>query len=832
MKFTLSWLKDYLITEASLDEVVEAMTLAGLEVEEVVDPANDLSQFSIAKIVKAGPHPNADKLQICTVKTVDGEKQIVCGAPNARKGLVTIYAPLGAYIPGLDFSLDKKPRKIRDVESFGMLCSPAELGLEEDDLKDNYDIPPETEAIDGITEIDDDLLKPKVGDSAAGTIGLDDPVIEFEVTPNRPDWLGVTGIARDLAAAGLGKLKIPAIKEIKGDFPCTVDIKTEDPKACPVFMGRIIRGVKNRPSPPWLRKRLRAIGIKPRNMLVDVTNFVAYDRCRPLHAYDADLLDGTVTARMAKEGDAFTDLNDAKYAFAAKPDDKDTTNLTDTMCIIADAQGPVGLGGIIGGARTGSSLETNNVFLEAAWFDPMTIARTGRDLKISTDARYRFERGVDPTSCREGIDLATKLILEYCGGEASEVNVAGSVPEVQGTVDFKPVDMERLTGVKLSTGRMKKIFSTLGFEVPKDVKATDQVWPIKPPGFRRDVEQSADFVEELIRIEGFDALPEDALPKLEKHASIVTPLQNRIRVARRVMAARGFQEAVTWSFMDRAQAETFSGGQEAQSDSLALANPITTDLNYMRPSVLANLAQAIQYNANHGAEDVKLFEAGPIYLTDAPEGQTITLASLVRPRPIRHWSGNKAYDVYQAKADLFALLDALGQPGHRFQIAEPSLQAWHPGRAGELKLGKNLVARFGDLHPATLKQLGVEGPLTGFEVMLNALPLPKAKAGKTKPPLELSELNPIRRDFAFLVGDDVAANDIEKAAAGADKKLVTSARIFDLYKGEGVPAGQKSIAIEVVIQPRDKNLTDQEIESISQKIVGAVSKATKATLRA
>ncbi len=802
MKFSLSWLKDYLDTDADIDGVVEAMILAGLEVEEVENPAEALKDFSIAKVTKAEQHPDADKLRVCTVETRDGTKQIVCGAPNARTGMTAVYAPLGAYIPGLDFALDAKPRKLRGVESHGMMCSTKELELGEDH--------------DGIMDLDDAL---ELGTPVAEALGLNDPVIDFEVTPNRPDWLGVTGIARDLAAAGLGKVTIPAVEPVKGEFPCPVKVEIESSDACPIFAGRYIRGLKNGPSPAWMQKRLKAIGINPKNMLVDITNYVSFDRCRPLHAYDASKLTGDILVRMGKNGEKFDALDDKTY------------EVSSDMCVITDDSGVIGLGGIMGGASTASSEDTVDLFLEAAYFDPLMIARTGRSTGINSDARYRNERGIDPTSCVEGIELATKLILEVCGGEASDIIVTGEAPVGKTDVEFKPRDMKRLTGVDMTDTRMKDILTTLGFETPKSAKLSDDCWTVTAPAYRRDMAQSADIVEELIRIEGFDALPTDSLPRTGAVArEVITPMQNRVRTSRRVMAARGFLEAVTWSFMDRAVAEKFG---DASSDTLLIDNPIASELNYMRPSALANLAQAAQKNADRGAEEVRLFETGPIYLGDGPKDQRMAVSAIVRPRALRHWAGTDGqYDAYAAKADLFALLDALDQPGERFQIAPTDAPHWHPGRSAALKLGpKNTVATFGELHPGVLKEIDVDGPVIGFELILDALPLAKNKGGKTKQKLEVADLTPVRRDFAFVADEATPAGDIAKAAGNADKKLITAARIFDVYQGEGMEAGKKSVAVEVTLQPRGKTLTDQEIEATAANIVKAVTKATGAVLR-
>lgn len=796
MKFPVSWLKDYLATTASLDETMAYMLKAGLEVEEVSNPAEDLKAFTVCKVKAAEPHPDADKLRVCTVDTVDGEKQIVCGAPNARAGMTAIYAPLGAYIPGLDFALDKKPRKIRGVESSGMMCSTKELNAGEDH--------------DGIADLDASI---PLGTPAAEALGLNDAVIDFEVTPNRPDWLGVKGIARDLAAAGAGEFIDDPVRKVAGTYDCPIKIEVNDPEACPVFAGALIRGVKNGPSPAWLQARLSAVGISPRSLLVDVTNYISIDRARPLHAYDAAKLRGTVRARLGKDSEHCNALDGKTY------------QINSEICVIADDTGVIGLGGVMGGESTAVSEETTDVFIESAWFDPLRTARTGRTTGIISDARYRFERGVDPQSCVEGVHLALRLITEYGGGAASTVTVAGEAPRRTEPVEFFKRDVARLTGLEIKPAAMKKTIKSLGFTI----EDTGETWLLKVPSWRFDIEQSADIVEEIARLEGFDALPTASLPPLKGARRVVTtPIQDRIRTARRTLASRGFLESVTWSFMPKPIAELFGGGAEA----LTVANPVASELNQMRPSILANLALAVQRGADHGERDLRLFEAGPIYLGDGPKDQRSVVAALVRPVKSRHWHGAADYDAYAAKADLDAILNAIGQPPARFQVDEPRQPHWHPGQSGSVKLGpKVTVAHFGALHPRVLKAMKVDGPVFGFELNLNALPHMKAKTTKTKPVFEKADLTPIRRDFAFVVSRDTAAAAIVKAAQGADKALVTAVDVFDVYQGQGIEPDQKSIAIEVTLQPRGETLKDQDIEAISQKITAAVAKATGGVLR-
>lgn len=806
MKFTLSWLKDHLDTEATAAEVVAAMTMAGLEVEHVTDPAAKLAAFSVAKIVEAVQHPNADRLRVCQVDTVDGRKEIVCGAPNARVGLTTIYAPIGAYVPGLGVTLVEKP--VRGVVSNGMLCSGSEL--EADD------------GSEGILELSGDLA---VGTPAAVALGLE-AVIDFEVTPNRPDWLGVAGIARDLAAAGVGKLKDLSIAPVAGTFPCPITVEV-DGEACPVFAGRLIKGVRNGPSPQWLQDRLKAIGINPKSALVDITNFISYDRARPLHVYDAALLSGTkIETRLGRHG-----VNGDEHLIAL---DGKTYELTPAMCVIADADGerPIGLGGVMGGESTGCSEATVDVFVESAWFEPIRIAQTGRDTGINSDAQYRFARTVDTGSVVPGLELATKLILELCGGEASEVVVAGQAPAAPGPILFDPAYVQGLSGLDIAPEQSLSILQALGFKIepPKDVPVAEfathaeSVVCVTPPTFRRDVHGKADLVEEVARIAGFGALPSTPLPDVPRAVGgVLTARQARARTARRALAAAGYAEAVTWSFTSRATAQLFGGG----AAELVLANPIASELDCMRPSVLPNLIEAAGRNARHGFADVALFEVGPVFLSDGPKDQRTVVAGILAPRPPRAWDKRAAEDVFTVKTDLLNLLEEIGAPVASLQTAQGTTSPWwHPGRSARLQLGpKAVVAEFGELHPAVLKALDVAGPVYGFEIVLEAIPEPKKKAVKTKAAFSPSALMPLTRDFAFVADKAKAAGDLVKAAAGADKALIASARVFDVYEGPGVPEGSKSVAIEVLVQPREATLTDAEIEALSAKVVAAVEKA-------
>ena len=805
MKFTLSWLKEHLDTSATVDEVVDAMTMAGLEVEHVEDPGKKLAAFTVGKIVEAVQHPNADKLRVCQVDTKDGRLEIVCGAPNARVGLTTIYAPLGAYVPGSGITLEARP--VRGVVSNGMLCSAKELEVAEES--------------DGIVELPDSL---PVGASAVEAFGLE-AAIDFEVTPNRPDWLGVRGIARDLAAAGLGVLKPDVTAPVPGTFPCEIEIRV-DGEACPVFSGRVIRGVKNGPSPAWLQQRLTSIGLRPINTLVDITNLITYDRARPLHVYDrAKLVGNVIEARLGRgsaeaSGDAPSPAPHHDEQLIAL--DGKTYDLSSEMSVIADANGdrPVGIGGVMGGESTGCSDETTEVFLESAWFEPIRTAQTGRATGINSDAQYRFARGVDPESLVPGLELATRLILDLCGGEASDVRVAGKAPAPPAAVTFDRAYVKKLSGLDVGAERIDEILTKLGFTVEGDT--------VTPPSWRRDVDGKADLVEEVARIQGFDSLPALPLPEIARPAGgALTVRQRRMRDARRQMAARGYSEAVTWSFMRRDWAEAFGGGDAK----LVLSNPIAADLSTMRPTALGNLIDAAARNARKGFADAALFEVGPNFRGDQPADQWTAVTALLAPHTPKHWAKADGDPLFALKADLLALLDEVGAPA--LQVVQgQNAPWWHPGRSARLQLGpKVVVAEFGELHPSILKTLDADGPMLAFEVNLDAIPEPKKKGVKTKAALELSPLMPLRRDFAFLVSAATAAGDLIRPILGADKALIADVRVFDVYAGQGVPEGMKSVAVEVLVQPKEKTLTDGEIEGLSGRIVAAAEKAVGAKLR-
>jgi phenylalanyl-tRNA synthetase beta chain len=802
MKFTLAWLKEHLDTKASVDEITDRLTRIGLEVEEVFDPATKLAPFKVAKVLKAEKHPNADKLQVLEVDTGTERLQVVCGAANAHAGMKGVFAPVGSYVPGIDFTLTKA--KIRGVESSGMMLSEREL-----ELSDEHS---------GIIELSADA---KIGSPAAKALGLDDAVIEVSVTPNRPDCLGVRGIARDLAASGLGKLKADKIKPVKAKASNSVPIKLEFDKgtadACPIFAGVLVKGVKNGPSPDWLQRRLKAIGLRPINTLVDITNYISYDRGRPLHVYDADKLKGAIRARLGKKGESFKALDGKTYDVDAE------------MCVIADDSKVLGLGGVIGGEETGCTDATTNVFIESAYFDPKRTAQTGRKLNIQSDARFRFERGVDPDFVVPGLELATRMVVELCGGSPSKLTIAGKPPKPNAPFKFDVGHVKRLSGLDLPGAKTKAMLTALGIKLGgsgKTLKAS-------PPSWRPDISQSADLVEEVVRLVGVDSIPATPMPRASGVARpVLTEAQKRQRVVRRTLAARGFVEAVTWSFIPPSEAKLFGGG----SPEVTLSNPISSELAVMRPSLLPGLVTAAQRNRDRGFADGALFELGQAYRGIESQDQYIAASGVRFGRSAlegtgRDWSGNAPEaNVFLAKADAVAALASLGLDQASLTIAAEAPSWFHPGRSGVLKLGpKVTLGVFGELHPELLTALGIDALIAAFELYLDAVP--SRRKGLTKPALDASDLQAVKRDFAFLLNRNVAASDVIHAASGADRALITEVGVFDVFTGQGVPEGKKSLAIEVTLQPREKTLTDAEIEAVAAKIVAAVVKATGGELR-
>jgi phenylalanyl-tRNA synthetase beta chain len=805
MKFSLSWLKEHLSGDADLALVAETLTRVGLEVEDVEDKAGALADFVVGHVLEANRHPNADKLQVCSVDVGKGAPlQVVCGAPNARAGLKVVFAAPGVTIPATGQKLGAS--EIRGVASAGMLCSTRELGLGDEH--------------DGILELP---ANAPVGLPFAPLLGLDDPAIEIAVTPNRPDCLGVHGVARDLAAAEIGELVDPTIKAVPGAFPCPIGVSLDfggTPPLSPFFALRLVRGVRNGPSPDWLKRKLKAIGQKPINALVDVTNYLTFDRGRPLHVFDAAKVRGDLVVRRGRTGESLVALDGKTYA------------LDETMCVIADQSGVVSIAGIIGGLATGCDETTTDVLVESALWDPLAIARTGRALNVNSDARHRFERGVDPAFALPGLEHATRLILDLCGGEASAIASAGEVPDRELVIEFPVSEVRRLAGLALTPAEVKVPLSRLGFWVSGQGEALK----VAVPSWRPDVEGKADLVEEVVRIVGLDRVAATPLPtSVTVGGARLGLVQRRARAARRTLAARGLVEAVTWSFISKPQAEAFGGAKPE----LALANPISADLSDMRPSLLAGLVAAAQRNADRGLGDVALFEVGQTFLGDRPEDQRMAAAGVRRGTAKargagRHWGEAAAtVDPFDAKGDALALLAALGLSASAVQVAQGSAPAWfHPGRSAALQLGPKVVlGAFGELHPRTLAALGVSGPLVGFELILDALPQPKSKPTRAKPPFEGSALQPVVRDFAFVVGRDVAAADLLRAAQAADRKLVVRVDLFDRYEGPGVPEGMVSLGVAVTLQPREKTLTDAEIEAVAEKIAAQAQKAVGATLR-
>jgi phenylalanyl-tRNA synthetase beta chain len=812
MKFTLSWLKEHLDTDEPLEALADKLTMIGLEVENIEDKAKALAPFTIARVISAEQHPNADRLRVCMVDTGEGGTpvQVVCGAPNARAGLVSVFSPPGTFIPGKAITLGIGT--IRGVESRGMLCSAAELHLSEDH--------------DGIMELPADA---PVGSSYVAWAGLGDPVLEINLTPNRQDCTGVHGIARDLSAADMGKFKDPAIKPIKGEFPCPVQVTVEDATLCPGFALRLVRGVKNGPSPEWLQKRLTSIGLRPINALVDITNFMTYDRARPLHVFDASKVHGNLTVRRARDGETLLALDGRSYT------------LDSGVCVIADDHGVESLAGIMGGEASGCDENTTDVLIESALWNEINIAQSGRKLGINSDARYRFERGVDPAFMVPGLEMATKLVMDLCGGSPSENVVTGDAFGEDRVIDFPLHEVKRLAAIDVPLVEMKRILGHLGFLVA----GSGPVVKVAVPSWRTDVHGKADIVEEIVRIVGVDKVPMTPFDRGENpRKPILSQIQLRTRRAKRALAVRGMVEAVTWSFISKPHAELFDRDPPVQAQAnrrghpeLSLANPIAADMSDMRPSLLPGLVTAVQANIDRGFSDLALFEVGQVFTSDAPEGELIAAAGVRHGFASskgmgRHWSGSALTDALDAKADAFGALAAAGAPMQALQIVPGGPDWLHPGRSGTIQIGpQNVLGYFGELHPRALEQLKADGPLIAFEVILDRIPDARAKPTRAKPMLELSPFQPVSRDFAFIVDRGVKAGDIVRAAQAADRKLITDVTVFDVYEGKGIDTAKKSVAIAVTLQPREKTLTDQEIEAVAAKIVAEVAKKTGGVLR-
>lgn len=794
MKFSISWLKEHLDTTASVDEIAETLTKIGLEVEEIFNPASKLDGFVTAEVETYEKHPDSDHLGLLTVNTGKEKLQVVCGAPNCKQGLKGIFAPVGVIIPC--YGEELKVGKIRGVESFGMMCSEKELGVGEDHS--------------GIIELPADT---QIGLPAAEVLNID-PVIEINITPNRAECLGVRGVARDLAAAGLGTLKPLKISKTDSKFKSPVNVKIEDFDACPVYVGRYIKNVNNKAeTPKWMKDRLTAIGLRPISPLVDITNYINYDMARPLHVFDADKLKGDIVVRMAKEGEKFISLEEKEYA------------LDNKSLGICDAEGVQCLGGIMGGAEKGCSDDTTNVFLECALFTPECIARTGRKFAIDSDSRYRYERWVDPKSNILGSDYATQMILEICGGEASDMVVAGSEPNEQRVAYIRPSRIKDLIGMEVSKEKIVEILNHLGFVTSEE---NDKIKAISPT-WRGDIEGEHDLVEEVVRMIGLDAIEPESLPHGKFPKQVLSPAQRRAVTLKHELASRGMYETVTWSFTDSNLAKDFRKGK----DPVLLFNPIATDLDEMRPSVLPNLLLAVKNNVARGYGNVALFEVGPEFFGRKPCEQNQVAAGVrCGMTSKKDWNGSaRAYDVFDVKADALAAIAAANGPFENAQITLDAPSYYHPGRSGALRLGKNVLAYFGELHPAVLKKFGIKQRVMAFEVILSNIPLPRTSNDKAKKKLELSSFQPVDKDLAFVVDKTVPAINLITAAKTADREFISDVRVFDVYEGENLPEGKKSIALALTFQPKDKTFTDQDIENLMNKVIQEMKKKCNAELR-
>ncbi len=797
MKFTLSWLKHHLETTATVDEICYALTDLGLEVEGVENPSEKLKGFTLAKVTEAAQHPDADRLRVCKVLTDEGEKQIVCGAPNAREGITVVLCKPGDYVPGIDVTLSVG--NIRGVESHGMMASERELELSEEH--------------DGIIE----LPSGEVGDLFTDWLAANDPakvdtVIEIAITPNRPDALGVRGIARDLAARGLGTMKAcdvdPVPASFASDLSVTIDADTLD--GCPVFTGRLIKGVKNGPSPAWLQDLLRAIGLRPISFLVDVTNYFTYDQNRPLHVFDADKVKGNLRVHRAAGGETLTALDDKEYTLQAG------------QMVISDDMGPESIAGIMGGLDTGCTEDTVNVFVESAYWDPVQIAYAGRALKINSDARYRFERGVDPAFTPEGLEHAVRMIVDHAGGEASERVVAGAVPDTSRAYKLDTDRVVSLVGMEIAADTQRQTLTDLGFVMDGDMAQV--------PSWRPDVQGEADLVEEVARIASLTKLEGKPLARVDVGVPkpILSPLQRRQGAARRTAAALGYNECVHYTFIDAPSAKLFGGGDDATM----LENPISSEMSHMRPALLPGLLQAAAKNQARGFMDVALFEVGPAFHGGEPGEQHNLVSGVLigRTGPKDVHGTSRAVDVFDVKADAEAVLAAMGAPA-KVQILRGAAEWWHPGRHGMICLGpKKVLGVFGEVHPKVVAAMDLKGPVMAFTLWPDEVPLPK-KTSASRGALDISALQAVERDFAFVVDADVEALTLVNAASGADKALIETVRVFDEFIGGSLGDGKKSLAVTVRLQPRETTLKDADIEAVSAKIIEKVVKATGGVLR-
>jgi len=794
MKFTLSWLKAHLETDANLDEIASILTSIGLEVEEIIDLGVDLAAFKVAEIIEANPHPDADKLQVCKVNTGEEILQIVCGAPNARAGIKVVLAPVGALIPAGDFKIKKS--KIRGVESCGMMCSAAELDLGADSA--------------GIIELGSEAV---IGDIAVKSLGMDDPVIEIAITPNRGDCLGVRGIARDLAAAGLGTLKPLVIQEVRGTFESAKKVSITTDKSS-LFIGRSFSGVKNGESPKWLKQRLESIGQVPISALVDITNFLAYDLGRPAHVFDEGKLADDIIVRASKKGELFTALNEVQYT------------LPEDVVAVTDSQGVQALGGIIGGMESSCTETTEEVFLEIALFDPIAVAHAGRVLQVDTDSRYRFERGLDSGFVQDSVHYASQLILDICGGEASELVIAGDIPDkgYSRLIEMDEALIAKRTGLNLESELIDSILVKLGFGITRN--GGELVLTV--PTWRNDITIAEDITEEVARIYGYDKIAAVPLPLPHIREPAVRVEQKRESMVRRSCAQLGLNEVISFSFMNSKHVDAFLENKSR----VELSNPISSDLNIMRPSIVPNLLQMVQKNQARGSNSTALFEVGPVFYGDIP-GQQQQVAAGVRSgmkAEKSHYHDEREFDCFDAKADIMEVLN-IYLPSENLRVNRDAPSYYHPGRSGALLLGKKVLGYFGELHPSILKQIGVKGRAVAFEAFLEEAPKAKSRKTTARPKLDISNYQSVERDFAFVVKDNIDAGDMLSVVRKSEKNLIDNISIFDIYRGKGVEDGKKSVAIKVRMQPKNRTLTDEEIEQVSQTIINNMAKSVEAVLR-
>ena len=792
MKFTLSWLKQHLETNSDIETILKKLTNIGLEVESSYNPSEALNGFIAAKIISTKPHPDADRLQLCLIDTGTEEIEIVCGAKNAKEGLTTIYAPVGSTIPASGMKLKKA--KIRGIESSGMLCSEKELNLGDDS--------------EGITELSGQISP---GTSISKALDINDTYVEIAITPNRPDCLGIRGIARDLAAAGLGELikeKQIKISTSKENLPVFIDAENNF-EGCTIFAGRLIKNITNNQSPDWLVKRLESIGIKSINCLVDITNFINFDRGRPLHVYDANKINNKIGARDAKVGEKILALDGKDY------------ELKPGMCVIADNEKVLGIGGIMGGNESGSTIETNDVFIESAYFDPIKTALSGRALNIISDSRYRFERGVDPEYVIEGLNLATQMILDLCGGEAGEISLVDNLKFQPKKIKFDPKLVNKLTGIEIPNDKIVKILESLGFDISNS-------WNVVVPSWRPDIYGEADLVEEIVRIFGLDNIESEPLLNLDQPTKpILTKKQKQIKMIKRSIASKGLMETISYSFINNKESLNFGGG----SSSLKIVNPISDELSEMRPTPLASLVSIADENFKKGYTDIGIFEVGPGFL-GVEQDEQITIASGLRIGTHRSegsgkdWQGFQKVSVFDAKEDVISVLELLNLNLESHKVERTAPDHYHPGRSGQIVTGGgDILASFGELHPKIVKTKDFKVAVA-FEIYIDSINKQKIKSNLKIAP-EISNLQPLKRDFSFVVSSDTEAQTIINTAKQSDKSFIKDVKIFDQFLGEN----EKSIAIEVIIQPKEVTLTDEQIESISKKIIKSVEDKTKGKLR-